>query len=275
MYPFYQLNSNEVRSAFENDLRTCAEWRDSDIVQNMIVQLGQSQAERVAPELDVHFADVDERTTEDLLDWSRSFADLVNYYTSLATPPNAWTPIFPDTGHSVEDYVDTSCRPRSALLALYLAFLELYKTPQGIVNDVTGRHLDFYLSDVLRLKKRPSVPDHAFLLVELKKRRAARGHQAGAHLHSRQGCNWSGADLRARARVWSAPRTWTHSGRFIWTVQVMALFALRRSPTRLMVSAESCRPMESPSGEDFGYPELSSAEIGFAVASPVLRMTEG
>src|SRR3954469_22649048 len=122
---------------------------DSDIVQNMIVQLGQSQGERFARELDVHFADVDERTTEGLLDWSRGFADLVNYYKSMVTAPTAWTPIFPETGDSVEDYIDTSAGRVPPHLALYLAFLELYKTPQRIANRFTGRHLDFYYRDVL------------------------------------------------------------------------------------------------------------------------------
>jgi hypothetical protein len=248
---------------------------DSDIVQNMIVQLGQSQAERVASELDVHFADVDERTTEDLLHWIRAFAALVNYYTSLVTLPNAWTPIFPDTGTSLDDYVAGSAGRVPAHLALFLAFLELYKTPQGIINDFTGRHLDFYYQEVLRLEKRAAVPDHAFLLVELKKG-ALPVPIRPEHIFS-AGKDATGVELLyAPVRESMIGPAQVTSLRSIYVDQT-GHGAVRFAP--IANSSDGLGGKLSTDGEPkwrgFGYPELAKAEIGFAVASPVLRMSEG
>ena len=49
----------------------------------------------------------------------------------------------------------------------------MYKKPQGILNEFTGRHLDFYYKDVLRLTKKAAVADKAHLLLELKKQSSA------------------------------------------------------------------------------------------------------
>ncbi|WP_019867398.1 baseplate J/gp47 family protein [Methylovulum miyakonense] len=58
--------------------------------------------------------------------------------------------------------------------ALLLSFLRLFDHVRTEANTLTGRHLDFYYRDVLRLKEKPAEPGHAHLLVELAK-------QAGSH----------------------------------------------------------------------------------------------
>lgn len=51
--------------------------------------------------------------------------------------------------------------------ALFLAFLRLLEYARTEVNTLTGRHLDFYYREILRLKEKSSEPSHAYLLVEL------------------------------------------------------------------------------------------------------------
>ena len=63
---------------------------EKDIIQNMISQLGQSQGERMPKSLGIHFADVDERTPDDLLRFAKSFAKLVKFY-PIGKPPVDWT----------------------------------------------------------------------------------------------------------------------------------------------------------------------------------------
>ena len=55
-----------------------------ELLQYLIYLAGQSQAERTAAELDVHYADVDERSSKDLLLLARKFSKLVNYYQDTA-----------------------------------------------------------------------------------------------------------------------------------------------------------------------------------------------
>ncbi|MGY6275624.1 baseplate J/gp47 family protein [Methylomonas sp. MgM2] len=51
--------------------------------------------------------------------------------------------------------------------ALLLAFLRLFDYVRAETNTLTGRHLDFYYRQILRLKERPAQPGHVHLLVEL------------------------------------------------------------------------------------------------------------
>lgn len=53
--------------------------------------------------------------------------------------------------------------------ALYITFLHLFKKAQEQLNLFTGRHLDFYYKDVLRLQTKEAVPDSVHLLPELQK----------------------------------------------------------------------------------------------------------
>jgi hypothetical protein len=51
--------------------------------------------------------------------------------------------------------------------ALFLAYLRLLEYARTEVNMLTGRHLDFYYREILRLKEKGAVPAKAHLLVEL------------------------------------------------------------------------------------------------------------
>jgi hypothetical protein len=143
---------------------------EKDIIQRMILQLGQSQDERMPEELKVHFADVDESKAEDLLLFAKGLAKFVNYYrTDISAPAGDWTKFFPYDQNTVTTLLESQGASTSPHLALFLSFLELYKQPQEILNRITGRHLDFYFKDVLRLTKKAAVPDKAHVLIELKK----------------------------------------------------------------------------------------------------------
>lgn len=52
---------------------------------------------------------------------------------------------------------------------LWLAFLKMFRLAQDQMNAFTGRHLDFYLGEVLRLRPGAAVPDHAHLTFQLAK----------------------------------------------------------------------------------------------------------
>ncbi|MDB4582349.1 hypothetical protein N9164_04290 [Draconibacterium sp.] len=54
-------------------------------------------------------------------------------------------------------------------MGLLLSFLQLFKYAQNQINTLTKRHLDFYLEDVLGLKKQNAVADKAHIVFELAK----------------------------------------------------------------------------------------------------------
>ncbi|WP_166204731.1 baseplate J/gp47 family protein [Pelagihabitans pacificus] len=53
--------------------------------------------------------------------------------------------------------------------ALYLTWLQLLEDTKAHLNELTGRHLDFYYKNVLRLQPLAQSPDAAFLVMELNK----------------------------------------------------------------------------------------------------------
>jgi hypothetical protein len=237
---------------------------ERDIVQNLISQLGQSQDDRLTPELDVHFADVDERGPEELLRFWKRLAPLVRHYGPDGAEDGDWTPFFAGGGE------EGNLPPHLALLR---AFAELNEIPREAVNRLTGRHLDFFYRRVLRFEPRPPLPDRAHLLVELKKGSApiAIGPQ---HAFS-AGKDAAGAELLYVPTA----ETVIHSAR------VESLRSIYKDPdgrtVRFAPIANSVDglgaplPDAEPKWRAFGFPELPAAEVGFAAAAPVLRMKEG
>lgn len=248
---------------------------EKDIIQNIIFQLGQSQDERTPKELEIHFADVDERTPEELLLFTKKIAEFVNYYqNNIAESSGDWTTFFPYDKTTVRRLLESEDANISPHLALFLTFLELYKKPQEVINRITARHLDFYYKDVLRLQQKSAVPDKTHVLLELKKN-AAPISILPEHLFS------AGKDQTGVELIY-APTTET----VINTSKVDSLRSIfldndGHGTVRYAPIANSSDGLggelagNEPKWSGFGYKELPPAEIGFAIASPVLRMKEG
>ena len=63
---------------------------------------------------------------------------------------------------------------------MFLAFLRLFEYARAEANTLTGRHLDLYYREILRLKEKPAEPGSAHLLVELAKHVATHELKVGA-----------------------------------------------------------------------------------------------
>ena len=254
---------------------------ERDIVQNSILQLGQSQRDRTAAELDAGYAQVDERSTDRLLEVVRGVASLVRFHaydpqTRTLVEKGDWRALLPDTGGSVDAYRESTRGDVPPHFALLLTFLELFRQPQGVANRITGRHLDFQYQDVLRLAPRDPIPDRAHLLVELKKG-AAPTTIGPAQLFS-AGKDATGVELRY------APvgETVINASR-VDSLRTVLLDRSGRGTVRAGPVADSsdgmggALPKDDPKWAPFGQgtPKRPAAEIGFAIASPLLRLAEG
>lgn len=60
--------------------------------------------------------------------------------------------------------VSDEYEPHTALL---ISFLELYKYLRNDINQLTGKHLDFYYKDILGLKAKEAIPDKAHIIASL------------------------------------------------------------------------------------------------------------
>lgn len=247
---------------------------EQNIIQNLIFQLAQSQDDRLQKELEIHFADIDEQTTADLLRLTKAFSVFVNYYrNNPATPVGNWINFFPDET-TIEKLLNSDSANTSPHLALFLTFLELYKQPQSIINNITARHLDFYYQDVLRLKKKAAIADQVHLLLELKKN-VAPIRILPEHLFS------AGKDATNVELIYAPKRETVINAAKVESLRSVFFDSQGGGTIRYAPIANSSDGLggklaeNAPKWSGFGKPQLPAAEVGFAIASPVLRMQEG
>ena len=247
---------------------------EKDIIQNLIFQLGQSQDERLPKELGIHFADVDERTTAELLRLTKELAEFVNYYrNNPATPAGNWSNFFPDRT-TIKQLLKSESGNIPPHLSLFLAFLVFYKQPQNVINSITARHLDFYYKDELRLKKKAAIADKVHLLLELKKN-AAPIPILPEHLFS------AGKDATNVELIYAPTRETIINSAKVESLRSLFFDQQGKGTIRYAPLANSSDglggklPANEPKWPGFGNSSLPPAESGFAIASPVLRMKEG
>jgi hypothetical protein len=243
---------------------------EKDIIQNMISRLGQSQDERSPPELDPGYAPVDGRSGADLLALARSLAPHIRFYRhNPDTPSGDWSDFFPASDDAaLLEHEDGQVAPH---LALYAAFLRLYEHPRAAINRLTAEHMDFQYRRVLAFAERRAVPDRAHLLVELKKITPPLNITTDQAFTA--GKDASGVELLYRpvrevvvgqGRI-AALKSVYRSGKNL------RFAPIANSADGLGGELDTAQPLWHP----FGHAQLPTAQPGFAIASPVLRMAEG
>jgi hypothetical protein len=146
---------------------------------------GTSQAARVLGALDPGYVSVDERTIEDLVAFSRAYGAALTYYGADDKPAGDWSDFVsakigpsastPELSATIAAFLreperfDPATSPElfRPHFVLFLAFLGLLQRSQVELNALTGRHLDFYYRQVLRMVKKGPTPDRVNLIFDL------------------------------------------------------------------------------------------------------------
>lgn len=174
--------------------------------------------------------------------------------------------------------------------ALFLAYLRLFEYARSEANTLTGRHLDFYYREVLRLKEKPAEPGHAHLLVELA--RQAPTHLVAAGELFKAGKDSLGIEaffasdrdfVANQAKVAALKTIYRHGNEPKDTKNVGRLYASPVSNSADGLGApltsidQSWHPFYSKIYSDGTLAEIKmpEAEVGFAIASHYLLMAEG
>ncbi len=245
-----------------------------DILETLTARAGQSQEGRLPAELEPRFARIEERSAPELLAYARALAARVPYFVAAGdslAPDGNWAAFLEG---ALPRARDGKTAPH---LALFAAFLKLYRVPRSAANAFTARHLEFFYQRVLGFEKRAPRPDRAHLLLELKKGTEP-VELAPAHAFS-AGKGAAGAEL-----------LYAPTGRTVINhARVERLGSIYVDPAdggslRFAPEAASADGLGAklqgaqPKWPPFGMPReqgLPRAPLGFAVASPVLRMKEG
>lgn len=258
-----------------------------EILAALIAAAGTRQADRRNPHLDPTWAPLDGRDAAELLLAARALAGQLNYYaTDPQQPSGNWSEFFPTPADGESDAawrarVAALVRSDSAdvppHLALLIAFLRVARHPRAVLNDFTRRHLDFQMQTVLGFARQPARPDHAHLLIQLKKGAAAL--EIGSDLRFSAGKDEAKRELLYRplrpaivnqSRVASLRSIARTAGGHLTFAPVAD------SANGLGEKLPASNPAWHPFGvRQAGQEPLPAAPVGFALAAPVLRLAEG
>lgn len=163
-----------------------------------------------------------------------------------------------------------------AHMALYLAFVRLFKFAQIQLNKLTGRHLDFYYERVLQFELQPAVSDSVHLLFELAK--PIEQHLLAAGTQFKAGFDKDGnpvfyqldEETALNKAVIDAPE------------DIKSVFIERDENSQGHVFKAPIANSADGLGTEFesapkwpAFAKAEIAEMGFALASPLLDLREG
>ena len=127
-------------------------------IENPLKRDGTAQEAREIDALQPANVEIDGRSKEDIATFARELAELFQFYDTDYNLVGDWSVFFGEDLDESEPH-----------FALFCAFLEVFEKSQNHLNDLTGKHLDFYYKDVLQLQKKAATPDKAHIIFELAK----------------------------------------------------------------------------------------------------------
>ena len=240
---------------------------------NNLERGGTSRQNRLLDALLPDYVSVDERDLEDLKTFVKAYAEQIRFYkrnTAIADLPT-WEKFFVKK-------VDPK-RQTDPHYALFLAFLRLFKIAQDDLNKITQKHLDFYYRDVLQLKEKKATADQAFIIFELAKH--VHQHLIPEGTKLKAGKDDSGNELLYE----------TDKDIVLNKATVADIKAFFRDKDSRIYASHTANSADGQGADietaemnwhTFGKPETlwpdntrPQAEIGFAIASPLLFLAEG
>jgi len=243
---------------------------------------GTDQQERFIESLNPNSVKMNEFSLKEWMQFAYRFAAHLNYFGihDDTEPSGDWQEFF-QKDDDLEAFLQSvdeggNIKPH---LALYIAFIRLLEFTKNRFNGLTQRHLDFYYQHILQIEKLPPTPDKVHVLFELAK------NCVDAQIGDDTGLD-GGKDGKGQKRIY---RT---DGEFVANqIKVAQLRNVYNDHVNSKIKAAEKAASFDGAGGDFpnddvkwwpfghyhapGYPDLSDAKVGFALASDILAMREG
>jgi hypothetical protein len=253
---------------------------------NLLRADGTNQLQRLLPALEADYVVPDERSLSDLVEYARRVAAEIRFYDLAGQPTGDWAPFLellldPTTPGQVlpSPQLEAALDGRADWpphLVLFLAFLKLFQHLQADLNELTERHLRHYYEQALGLRRRAAASDDVHVLFELARNAAPTLLPAGTLLDA-------GKDGQGRSLSYATQNEVVVSAATVKAMRRLVMEKDRRHQRRFFV-AEGFTELEGAAGFTFGRRQLgldpaerfmTEAPLGFAVASPILRLAEG
>jgi hypothetical protein len=251
---------------------------------NPLKRDGASQISRILAELQPSFAKIFEWKHSDWCKFVYQFADLVRYYKTdnPDIPAGKWTVFYEQfsTEAGINEFLDElgKANDAHAHIALLMAFIHLLDLVKNHINELTGRHLDFYYKSVLQLKNKPFTPDKAHIVFEAVKNAGKVKLEAGSILKAdkdpdgNQKYYQTNEELIVNEVKVSELKSIFHNRGSLPSYDEEGLFYADKTNTQ--------DGLEPPLEEDAAWNPFASkswpkATIGFSLASSILNLKEG
>ncbi len=252
---------------------------------------GTSQRRRLLKALLPDYAAIDDRGIADLIEFAKAYGKELRYFSEngsehesdwggfLSTEKDKDLNLFLerllDDDAAFKAYAEKKGGFTQPQKALFLAFLKLFRIAQDDLNKIGKKHIDFYYRDVLRLKENPPVADKVHLIFELA-RHVRRSHRIAEGTELKAGKDKTGQPLTYATKKELA----VNHGK---VKELKAVFRDSSSDDRLyaspVVNSSDGKggeiENEEKSWKSFGSVKSPFAEIGCAIASPLLSLPEG
>ena len=252
---------------------------------NLLRPDGTNQWQRTLPALESGYILPDERSLSDLLEYARKLAAQIRFYTLTGQSTGDWRPFLdalvdPSTDQIYEaKTLETILNSRSDWaphLALFIVFLKLFHYLQTDLNELPQRHLRHYYEKELNLLRREAIADEVHVIFEL-------ARNAASTLIPAQSLLDAGKDSKGRPLYYATQSELVVSSAKVSEIRRLVGETDRRGRQQFFVS-EAISELEGDSWYTFGRKQLdldpsqrfmTEAQIGFAIASPILLMAEG
>jgi len=274
----------------------------SNIDSSIFKRNGANQRERYSNALEPNNLELQDFEIEDWLLFAFNFAEHVNFFdiNHDLNPSGDWQELFNHFGFLdkkipkrtekaftllkekitqtlAEVEVNKNFTPHMTLFVCFLKLLELSKNR---LNLITGKHLDFFYNDILKIQKLPAKADKVNIIFELAKKSIEERIAVGTALDA--GKDISGGKLTYKtSEEFIANKT---SIAYLKNVyNDVALGEIKNSEIAnsldgkgeaLKDDAKYWFPFGYTSKEKL-YTELGDAKLGFAIASEILSLKEG
>jgi len=264
-------------------------------ITEILLQGGTDRLRRTAENVDPSKLELHGFGLEEWMKFAYNFTTHVNYFDGdTGVKDGFWTEFFTDeaaTEALLSDLEESD--ELTPHLTLFICFLRLLDFSKNRLNGITKRHLDFYYQEVLQIEKLPPKFDKVNILFELSRNASQAKLEKGTRLNGEKDENGvqrfyelteetalSAAQLTDFKSFYFDP-DYTNPSTQTTTSQY---YMKASQDAKTLDGREESLTEDQTSWYGFGYNhnrvsepflELPDADIGFAVSSEVLNLSEG
>ncbi|MEN2399251.1 baseplate J/gp47 family protein [Flavobacterium sp. MC2016-06] len=263
---------------------------------------GTDQSDRLNSILDPDNLQLHDFDMEDWLLFTYNFAKQVNFFETndSENPSGNWQEIFEHFGFFQKEITNRNDKAYNTLkqtisqtlssiefegtltphMTLFVCFLKLLELSKTRFNLITKKHLDFFYKDILQIEKLPAKADKVHVIFELAKKSIEERIPAQTQLDA-------GKDLQGNKLIYKtteeliANKAQITQLKNVYNDIVLGEIKSSEIANSLDGKGESLKedakywlPFGYTSNEK-KYTELQDAKLGFAIASPILKLQEG